>query len=248
MLITGTFIDEITHDIPSQNWSEKEWRKEFQLYKEIGIDTAIIIRAGYKNKCIYASKVIPNLLPIYADLGEMFFKLGDEFGIDLFFGTYDSGFEWMRGSWWKEVAINLDFISEAAQRYGHHSSFKGWYICHETSRITLNIQDIFNALGAKCRSELDRPVLISPFPQGAKQFGINVMSLEESLEHWDRIFDQCKENIDICAFQDGQIEYEELPSFISGIGQLGTKHGVKIWSNLETFDRDMPFKFPPADW
>jgi hypothetical protein len=26
------------------------------------------------------------------------------------------------------------------------------------------------------------------------------------------------------------------------------KHGMHPWSNLETFDRDMPFKFPPNDW
>ena len=40
--ISGTFLDEITHDIPSQNWSEKQWRREFELYTRIGIDTVII--------------------------------------------------------------------------------------------------------------------------------------------------------------------------------------------------------------
>jgi hypothetical protein len=31
MRITGTFLDEITHDIPSQNWGEEDWKKEFAL-------------------------------------------------------------------------------------------------------------------------------------------------------------------------------------------------------------------------
>ena len=44
--ISGTFLDEITHDIPSQNWLRSDWDREFQLYKRIGIDTVIIIRAG----------------------------------------------------------------------------------------------------------------------------------------------------------------------------------------------------------
>jgi hypothetical protein len=44
------------------------------------------------------------------------------------------------------------------------------------------------------------------------------------------------------------VHYEELPKFINGIADLGKKYGVTIWSNLETFDRDMPIKFPPADW
>ena len=85
--ITGTFLDEITHDIPSQNWGHKEWRKEFELYTKIGIDTVIIIRAGYQNKCIFQAKSIPDLMPIYDDLGELFFSLADEFGINVFFGT-----------------------------------------------------------------------------------------------------------------------------------------------------------------
>ena len=29
MGITGTFLDEITHDIPSQNWGEEEWAADF---------------------------------------------------------------------------------------------------------------------------------------------------------------------------------------------------------------------------
>ncbi|HZH99234.1 MAG TPA: DUF4434 domain-containing protein, partial [Fimbriimonadaceae bacterium] len=58
--ITGTFLDEITHDIPSQNWSRAEWRREFQLYRQMGIDTVIIIRAGYRNRCIFQSRSLPD--------------------------------------------------------------------------------------------------------------------------------------------------------------------------------------------
>lgn len=249
MKITGTFIDEITHDIPSQNWGPNEWRREFELYQAIGIDTVVIIRAGYQNKCIFPSKTIANLLPVYEDLGELFFGLADEMGISVYFGTYDSGFHWMRGAWWNEVAINREFVREVANRYGHHQSFAGWYLCHETSRNSTNIIELFNQIGHACKEAKDVPVLISPFPQGAKQFsGSSVMSLDESFEHWGRIFHETKGAFDICAFQDGQIHYQELPRFLRGIGELGKKNGVTIWSNLETFDRDMPIKFPPADW
>jgi hypothetical protein len=247
--ITGTFLDEITHDIPAQNWGERQWRREFELYRRIGMDTVIIIRAGYQNKCIFPARSIPNLLPVYEDLGEMFYSLADEYGLNVFFGTYDSGFHWMRGAWWNEVEVNKAFIAEAVGRYGHHRSFKGWYLCHETSRNASNIIELFNHIGRFCKEAKDVPVLISPFPQGAKQFsGGNVMSLDESFEHWERIFAETHGAFDVCAFQDGQIHYQELPRFIEGIGDMGRRHGVTIWSNLETFDRDMPIKFPPADW
>ncbi|RYG35839.1 DUF4434 domain-containing protein [bacterium] len=247
--ITGTFLDEITHDIPSQNWGEKEWRREFELYTQIGIDTVVIIRAGYQNKCIFPSKSIPNLMPVYEDLGEIFLSLADEYGLNLFWGTYDSGYHWHRGAWWDEVEVNRRFIDEVAERYGHHPSFKGWYLCHETSRNATNIVELFNGTGLACKAAKDVPVLISPFPQGAKQFsGGEVMSLDESFVHWDRIFKETLGAFDICAFQDGQIHYQELPRFHEGIAELGERYGVTIWSNVETFDRDMPIKFPPADW
>ena len=74
------------------------------------------------------------------------------------------------------------------------------------------------------------------------------MSLDNSFAHWNRIYEATQGAFDICAFQDGQIHYQELPRFVAGIAELGRKYGVTIWSNLETFDRDMPIKFPPADW
>ena len=247
--ITGTFLDEITHDIPSQNWGEADWRREFAHYAQVGIDTVVIIRAGYRDRCLYPSRVLGDLLPVYDDLGETFFTLADEFGLSVFFGTYDSGFHWMRGAWWEEVRINRAFVREAADRYGHHASFQGWYLCHETSRNDANVVELFNEIGGACREAKDVPVLISPFPQGAKQFsGADVMSLDESFDHWGRIFEATKGAFDVCAFQDGQIHYAELPRFLAGIRALGDEHGVTIWSNVESFDRDMPIKFPPVDW
>lgn len=246
--ITGTFLDEITHDIPSQNWSEPEWRREFQLYRRIGIDTVIVIRSGYKNRCIFQAKCLPGLLPVYEDLGELFFSLADECGLQVLLGTYDSGHHWMRGAWWEESEINKAFVQEAARRYGHHPSFAGWYLCHETSRNDANIVELFNTIGAACREAKPGTVLISPFPQGAKQPGPFTLSLDESFAHWERIFCETRGAFDVCAFQDGQVHYEELPEFHRGIVELGKRHGVTIWSNVESFDRDMPIKFPPADW
>ncbi|MER3496817.1 MAG: hypothetical protein C4320_08685, partial [Armatimonadota bacterium] len=221
------------------------WRREFDLYRRIGLDTLIIIRAGYANKCIFPAQSLPDLLPVREDLGELFYSLADEYELRLFFGTYDSGFHWWRRSWWKEVEVNRPFLDEAYARYGHHHSFAGWYLSHETGRHDAHIVELFREIGGHCKSLADLPVLISPYPQGAKQLGENALTLDESFDHWGRIFEEAHGAFDICAFQDGQVHYQELPRFIQGIGELGQKHGVEIWSNLESFDRDMPIKFPP---
>ena len=42
-IISGTFIDEITYDIPSSNWSREQWKKDLDYMSEIGIDTLIFI-------------------------------------------------------------------------------------------------------------------------------------------------------------------------------------------------------------
>ena len=51
--ITGTYIDEVSVDIPSSNWSREQWIKDLDYMQEIGIDTVIFIRGGYKDKSVF---------------------------------------------------------------------------------------------------------------------------------------------------------------------------------------------------
>ena len=53
--ITGTFLDEISHDIPHQNWGEREWDQDFRYMQSIGIDTVIMIRSGFRKFITYPS-------------------------------------------------------------------------------------------------------------------------------------------------------------------------------------------------
>lgn len=247
--ITGTFLDEITHDIPSQNWGPEEWRREFALYQRIGIDTVVLIRSGYQDKCVFPARSVPGLLPVRDDLGRMFLDLAEEFGLGLWWGTFDSGVHWLRDSWWREVELNKPFIDEVAERYGASPAFRGWYLCHETGSHTHHIARLFREMGGHCRQALDRPVLVSPFPMGPKQFaGTSAFTLEETFEHWGRVFEEAEGAVDVCAFQDGQIHYRDLPEFHEGMNQIARRHGLRLWANVESFDRDMPIKFPPADW
>jgi hypothetical protein len=95
--ITGTFLDEITHDIASQNWGEKEWTLEFDTMVEAGIDTVVLIRAGYRERLAYPSAVVPEhvrTLPVDEDLIDLFLRLCGSRDISFFLGTYDSGRFW----------------------------------------------------------------------------------------------------------------------------------------------------------
>ena len=91
--ITGTFLDEISHDIPHQNWGAKEWDRDFQYMKAIGIDTVIMIRSGYRKFITYPSKYLISqgcYMPS-VDLLELFLRLADKYDMQFYFGLYDSG-------------------------------------------------------------------------------------------------------------------------------------------------------------
>jgi len=66
--------------------------------------------------------------------------------------------------------------------------------------------------------------------------------------NWDQILAALSGVVDILAFQDGHVDYDVLPDYLHANYELATKYGMRSWSNLESFDRDMPFNFPPIDW
>jgi len=250
MRITGTFLDEITHDIPSNNWGREEWERDFRIMKAVGIDTVILIRAGYKNEATFDSAVLKKevgIMPVYEDLVEMFLDLAEENGMDFFFGTYDSGKYWKQGDAEREIEIARPFIDEAFGRYGGRKAFRGWYLSYEIGKKDADAMKCLAEVGGHCKGIKNLPVLISPYFHGCKQFG-DAISLEQHRRDWDDILGGLEGLVDIVAFQDGIVSFEELGSFMQVNSELIKKHGMRAWSNVESFSRDMPFDFPPIDW
>ena len=225
--ITGTFLDEISHDIPHQNWGAKEWDRDFQYMKAIGIDTVIMIRSGYRKFITYPSKYLISqgcYMPS-VDLLELFLRLADKYDMQFYFGLYDSGHYWDTGDMSMEVERNKYVIEEVWNDYGtRHKSFGGWYISTEISRNTKGAVQTFYDMGKQCKE---------------------VSGVEQHEREWDEIFDGIHEVVDACAFQDGHIDYNELDAFFTVNKKLADRYGMQCWTNAESFDRDMPIKFFP---
>ena len=252
MKITGTFLDEISHDIPHQNWGEKEWERDFIAMKEMGIDTVILIRCGHRKFITYPSQVLINKLNCYrppVDLVELFLNLSDKYNMDFYFGLYDSGVFLRNGEYEKELEISRFVAEEVWQKYGHHKSFKGWYLNWEVSRRVLGITELYYHQG-KFVKELSNNLktMISPFIGGIKIFPDNPTTLEAHERDWDSIMGTISGAVDIVAFQDGQCTYDELADYLIINSKLARKHGLTCWTNCESFDRDMPWNFPPIKW
>ena len=118
--ISGTFLDEISHDIPHQNWGEKEWDRDFRHMRAIGIDTVIMIRSGYRKFITYPSKYLmgKGCYEPGTDLLDMFLRLTDKHGMKFYFGLYDSGRYWDTGDLSWEIEDNKYVIDEVWQQYG----------------------------------------------------------------------------------------------------------------------------------
>lgn len=259
--ITATFLDEISHDIPHQNWGAKEWDTDFDHMKKMGIDTVILIRCGHKRwqtfPCDYLIKNEGAYHPP-VDLVKLFLELSEKHGMAFYFGLYDSGkYWWEQGDFQKEVDINLKVIDEVWAKYGKMPAFKGWYLCQEVSQKTGKIIDLYTQLGKHCKAVSDGlPTLISPYIDGKKallssQSAItksDSISLKKHEEDWSEILDGIKDAVDILAFQDGHVELHELADYFSINKKLADKFGLRCWTNAESFDRDMPIKFLPIKW
>lgn len=257
LLISATFLDEISHDIPHQNWGRKEWEKDFQHMKKMGINTVVLIRCGYKEFLTYPSEYLIQKKGCFkppVDLVHQFLELSDQYGMDFYFGTYDSGKYWETGDMSHEIDVNLHVIDEVFQKYGQHKSFKGWYLSLELSRKTRGAIDAIAKLGKHCRSISNGlPVLISPWIDGKKAvmasesatLKSDSISVEEHKKEWNEIFKGIKDAIDIVAFQDGHVDYDELEEYLVVNKKLADTYGLQSWTNIESFDRDMPIKFLP---
>jgi hypothetical protein len=251
MKISGTFLDEITHDIPSANWGPAEWAADFDAMQTAGIDTVILIRSGYRDRMTFQSEVLSQALPmrpVHIDLVDLFLAQAERTGMAFYFGIYDSGHFWHEGQPEREVELNLRFTEEVMRKYGQRKAFAGWYMTHEIHEHQAGVTRLIERLARHVRSLKDVPVLMSPYMAGRKQFIDNPITPEEHERQWDQVFSILSGFVDIVAFQDGQVDFQELPAFMEINTRLARKYHLKPWSNVESFERGMPMNFLPIDW
>jgi hypothetical protein len=186
--------------------------------------------------------------PAYLDLVDLFLTQAERTGMTFYFGLYDSGRFWHQGQPEREVELNLRFTEEVAQKYAHRLAFGGWYMTHEINTHEEGVTRLIERLARHVKGLKDVPVLMSPYVRGRKQFDDNPITPEEHERQWDQIFSVLSGFVDTVAFQDGQVDFLELPTFMAINNRLARKYGLHAWSNVESFERGMPLNFLPIDW
>ena len=263
MRITGTFLDEISFDIPHHNWGYAEWDHDFSAMKAMGIKRVFLIRAASGNFLTYPSKVIPAFGGIYhtppVDLIDLFLELAEKHDMEFYAGTVHGHpgncVDWTEKIFQDEAHFNEEIIGELQERYGHRRAFAGWYLTHEVCANHPGVIELFIRQGQFAKKiSGNKPTMISPYFAGfkAKEAGMDddtvQLTVEEHARHWDRIFAALAGSVDYVAFQDGHVGYHELADYLAVTRQLANRHGIGCWSNIESFDRDMPIRFMPIKW
>ncbi|MCL5269935.1 MAG: DUF4434 domain-containing protein [bacterium] len=247
--ITGTFLDEITIDIGSLNWSAADWARSFEAMAFIGIDTVIIIRGGLRDLGVFPSKVIGNRHD--PDLAQLFLDEAARHGMRLFFGTYDSGMLYLGSRGLSDPKAELDlnrrFADEVFDRYGAHPAFKGWYMTHEVSSNLKGINELYRELAGHLKNQTPMlPILISPYYPSRLIFGDKYLTPEQFGQSWRELLDGLTGLVDIMAFQDGTCR-DDYPEYLAVAKTFADDFGIEFWNNVEAFDRNMSYHFPPRD-
>ena len=244
--ITATFIDEITYDIPASNWSDKQWKKDFDNMKKVGIDTLVIMRGVFYDKCIYKSKHFPTLKEDGEDFAKFIFEEAHKRNMQVYLGLYISNLTWNDGDYKHEVEENKKYIEEVLERYGNMPAFKGWYIPQEGCSHLFNLKQTTEELAGLCKQYTpDKPVLLSPFFKGKNHHPNDSCTPAETEELWLDLLENCKGKVDILAFQDGTAPLDEYEEYLKAMKRVCDKYSMHLWANVETFERDVRAMFFP---
>lgn len=254
MKITGTFIDELSRDMPFHNWGLAEWNKEFGLMKAVGIDTIVLPYSGLDMKLLYpsaflAGKGLPH--PSFDKL-DLLLTLADKWGFKVYCGLYNTH----RSSHILHESladINHSVSSEIWSNYGcRHHSFGGWFISQEVSVENSHELASIVDLCKHCKSiSGNKKIVMSPWIDGNRLLEDNKNDdsmVRQYKSQWDEILSQLSSVVDVCTLQDTSVSDLDCAHFYKSCKEIAQKHGIMCWGNAETYDAQMPVRLYSTDF
>lgn len=239
--------------IQLQGWMNKltpeDWRREIDAMHRLGMTTIVIQYLQYNDVSLIPED------PTAVDPTGTILKLADDRGMTVFLGTAaeDGWWKWdadyLRGALERRRALTRKIVD----RYGSHRSFAGWYFTEEASGFmspekTRQLRDYFRALSDHCKALREQPVAFAPFFS-------DLTPLEEMRRIYSELLDGA--GIDIMMVQDGvgargwdDALEAKVPPFFAMFRDVCRQTGVRLWCDLESFEREDPekeFGFIPTE-
>lgn len=180
-----------------------------------------------------------------SDPAENLFAEGDRRHLEFFVDTGAMANWWVQTDPAAELARASERIRLVHQHYGHHPSFKGFYVPYETyvmwgAQRELT-RTLYREVAAVCKEVAPtKPVMISPFFILDEQHVLGDFrwaTPAEYAEFWSEVLRDSA--IDIVALQDRgeHLSYytdEECAPFFAAMKRAGDATGKTLWANVET--------------
>ena len=180
-----------------------------------------------------------------SDPAESLFAEGDRRHLEFFVDTGAMANWWVQADPAAELARARERIQLVHQRYGHHPSFKGFYVPYETyvmwgAQRELT-RTLYREVAGACKAVAPtKPVLISPFFILDDQHVLGNFrwaTPAEYTEFWSEVLRDSA--IDIVALQDRgeHLSYstdEECAPFFAAMKRACNATGKRLWANVET--------------
>ncbi len=268
--IRGTFLNfyrELTPEL---------WSLEFQYMRAAGIDTVVVVSLGHLRSdardssgyslapdgLLYPSALVRAGERPSRDLLELILSLADQSGMKVYLGSLQTAADWTGGTEFTTLrAYNRRVATEVIQRYGRHSSLRGWYFAQE---IWMNWVKEYGAcydgtaLLASWAADMKN---IDPGSKTlatvvVKKNGLRTMPGLTSSELQDLTTSFLETTrIDILMPQDGAgarngaPSLEELPEYFAAMQAAARSTHTALWSVIEIYAASRDWtgdRFPPA--
>jgi hypothetical protein len=246
-MITGTYLDEISHDVGSANWGPEEWTRDFASMKADGIDAVILHRAGRGDRATFDSRVLrkvhPHLL-VQEDLVALFLALAAEHRMSFWFGLHEAVPEARDAGHARECDVNRALIDEVWERYGRSSAFRGWHLPAEIDPRDDSAARAREELCAHVRAVSALPILAAVRLRPARTPAERVEMQRAAAASLAFL----RPGFDVVAFRDGGVALHELPDALASAAEIARAGRLTAWADLESFDREARLPFAPIAW
>ncbi len=231
----------------AQNWAPDRWEREFVMLKDLEINEIILqTTADTKAKYVVYFSRLPGFTHGSVDMVETALDAADKLGMKVRVGLGFSEDWWKKffSKTWlsKEASLNRAIIMEIAQKFGHHSSFTGWYIPHEFSQFTAltkgqqkRLNSFFESMASEIKRRLPKDIMIAPFYHGKHKWAMSPKGWSAALKNILK-----ETGIGIVTLQDsigaGFSTMKQLPEIFSQTKKTLMELGIKFYIDVETFE------------
>ena len=257
--ITGSFINMLIPDTGITNNGLKDWEKDFQFMKAIGMDHLFVIRTEFEQGGQKLSAEDPRSTTWKEDacLLDMVFRLADKYGMTLYLGGPVSITNLHMGDWKKEIDDTKRYYDRTIAKYADHPCFKGLYVSLEALPWHFNFFDICaEVLDYMKKNYPEKKTFMSPSLIAVTGNMSQRYTPDQWVDIYGRYFyEKIAGKLDYCAPQDtlsipacelGVIQDNGLTEWYSKVNKLFTACGIEHWTNIETFQRPFPGHGEPS--